>query len=235
MRLTSVVCFTLCVLSLSAHAANPLHDLQSSRGGVVIEYQRATAEEDAFARLSASSPKVRVVMAGDTPDGAGREVAAAYAKGLGTLFADVVVVPDRNQVEGADYVVEISLSTGSTQVEGSETVYGTRQTGVACKVLPDGTMSCNDMGSAPMAMGTRPTLETESSMDVTIRFLQRSDAAYSIVFEDAYSIRIPEDGCKNPAAAVATVATALGKAALLQEPLNIQLYSNPKLLRCESK
>lgn len=48
MRLMSAVCFTLCVLALPAHAANPLRDLQSSRGGVVIEYQRATVVGDAF-------------------------------------------------------------------------------------------------------------------------------------------------------------------------------------------
>lgn len=48
MRLMSAVCFTLCVLALPAHAANPLRDLQSSRGGVVIECQHAMAVGDAF-------------------------------------------------------------------------------------------------------------------------------------------------------------------------------------------
>lgn len=222
------------LLALPSHAANPLRELQSSRGGAIIEYERATAGEEAFARLSSASPKV-VVVADGAPDEAGHEVAAAYAEGLKTLFPGVVVAPSRNDANDADYVAEISVSTDSTLVEGSEMVYSTRQTGVVCKTLADGSVSCNDMGGAPMAVGTRPTKETESKIGVTIRFLHQSDGKRSTVFEDVYSLRIPQNGCRYDISAAATVASTLGKAALSQEPLNIQLYSSPRLLRCDRK
>ena len=236
MRLMSVVASSLLAVALPAQAENPLHDLQSNRGNVVIGYERATTGNEAFARLSSAPPTVVVTVAEGTPEQAGRQVAEAYAEGLRTLFPNVVVVPSRNDARQADYVVEVGLVTGSEVVAGSEMVYSTRQTGVTCKVMPDNTVSCNDAGGAPIAVGKRATEETESKVAVTIRFLQpQAGAGRSAVFEDAYSLRIPGQACKYEISAAATVASALGKAALSQEPLNIQLYSSPKLLRCERK
>ena len=236
MRLILVFACILLAVALPAHATNPLHDLQSSRGSVVIGYERATTGNEAFARLASPSPKVVVTVAEGTPEQVGRQVAEAYAEGLRTLLPYVVVAPSRNDAKQADYVVEVGLVTGSEVVAGSEMVYSTRQTGVTCKVMPDNTVSCNDAGGAPIAVGKRATEETASKVAVTIRLLQpQAGTARPVMFEDAYSLRIPEQACKHGISAAATVASALGKAALLQEPLNLQLYSSPKLLRCERK
>lgn len=236
MRLMSVVGSMLLVVALPAQADNPLHGLQSSRGSVVIGYERATTGNEAFARLTSSSPNVVVTVAEGTPQEAGRQVAEAYAEGLRTLLPNVVVAPSRNDAKPADYVVEVGIVTGSEVVAGSEMVYSTRQTGVACKVMPDNTVSCNDAGGAPIAVGKRATEETESNVAVTLRFLQpQAGAGRSALFEEAYSLRLPQQACKYEISAAATVAAALGKAALSQEPLNLQLYSSPKLLRCERK
>lgn len=226
----------LLAVALPAQASNPLHELQSSRGNVVIGYERATTGNEAFARLASSAPSVVVTLAEGTPEQAGRQVAEAYAQGLRTLLPDVVVATSRNDARQGDYVVEVGLVTGSEVVEGSETVYSTRQTGVTCKAMPDNTVACMDAGAAPIEVGKRATEETESKVAVTISFLQpQAGAARPVMFEDAYSLRMPEQSCKYEIAAAATVASALGKAALLQEPLNLQLYSSPKLLRCERK
>ena len=236
MRVMSVVGSMLLAVASPAQATNPLHELQSSRGSVVIGYERATTGDDAFARLSSSSPTVVVVVAEGTQEQAGREVAEAYAQGLRTLFPDVVAASSRSQAKPGDYVVEVGVETSSETVEGSETIYSTRQTGVQCKAMPDNTVSCMDAGGAPIAVGKRVTEEAESKVAVTLRFLQpQAGAARPVLFEDAYSLRIPQQACKYGISAAATVASALGKAALSQEPLNLQLYSSPKLLRCERK
>ena len=236
MGLMSVVGSMLLVVALPAQATNPLQALQSSRGNVVIGYERATSGNEAFARLSSSSPSVVVTMAEGTPAQVGLPVAEAYAQGLRTLLPNVVVAPNRSDAKPADYVVEVGIVTGSEVMEGSETIYSTRQTGVQCKAMPDNTVACMDAGSAPIAVGKRATEEAGSKVAVTLRFLQpQTDAGRSVMFEEAYSLRLPEHSCKHEIAAAATVASALGKAALLQEPLNLQLYSNPRLLRCDRK
>ena len=56
MRLMSVVASSLLAVALPAQAENPLHDLQSNRGNVVIGYERATTGNEAFARLSSAPP-----------------------------------------------------------------------------------------------------------------------------------------------------------------------------------
>jgi hypothetical protein len=232
----SVVASILLGVTLPAQATNPLHELQSSRGSVVIGYERATGGNEAFARLASSSPTVVVTVAEGTPEQAGRQVAGAYAEGLRTLFPDVVLASSRDVVKQADYVVEVGIVTGSEIVEGSEMVYSTRQTGVTCKAMPDNTVACMDAGAAPIAVGKRATEETESKVAVTIRFLQpQTGAGRAALFEEAYSLRIPEQACKHGISAAVTVASALGRAALSQEPLNLKLYSSPGLLRCERK
>ena len=236
MRLMSVVASRLLAVALPAQAENPLHDLQSSRGNVVIGYERATTGNEAFARLSSAPPTVVVAVAEGTTEQAGRQVAEAYAEGLRTLFPKVVVASSRNDIRQADYLVEVGLVTSSETVEGSETIYSTRQTGVQCKAMPDNTVSCMDAGGAPIAVGKRVTEEAESKVAVTLRFLQpQAGAGRPVLFEEAYSLRIPQQACKYEISAAATVASALGKAALSQEPLNLQLYSSPRLLRCERK
>ena len=67
MRLMSVVASSLLAVALPAQAENPLHDLQSNRGNVVIGYERATTGNEAFARLSSAPPTVVVTVAEGTP------------------------------------------------------------------------------------------------------------------------------------------------------------------------
>ncbi|WP_144409300.1 hypothetical protein [Pseudoxanthomonas suwonensis] len=224
------------LLASPVHASNPLRDLQSGRGGAVVEYERATAGDDEFARLAGAAPTVAVVVADGTPDALGRTVAAAYAEGLQTVFPGASLAASRGEAAAANYVAEVGVASDSAVVEGTEKVYSTRATGTHCKVRPDGSVTCDDVGGAPIVVGTRATEEVEKKIEVTIRFLrQDADGARAAVFEDAYSVRLPQEGCRNEAAAAATVATALGKAARSHEPLNIRLYSTPKLLRCDKK
>lgn len=232
----SMLGIALLALALPAHAANPLRELQSSRGGAIVDYERATAGDEEFARLAGAAPTVAVLVADGTPDEIGREVAAAYAEGLKTVFPGAALVASRGEAAAAGYVAEVGVATASVVVEGTEKVYGTRPTGTSCKVRPEGTVNCDDVGGAPIAVGTRAIAEVEKKVDVTIRFLrQEPDGTRAAVFEDAYSVRLPQEGCRNEVAAAATVATALGKAAGSDDPLNIRLHTTPRLLRCDRK
>lgn len=235
MKPVSMLACAALLCASSAHAANPLKELQSARGGVVVEYERAVAGADEFARLPGTDAVV-VALAEGTPDATGRVVATAYADALRTLLPQATLAAGHAQPPAPGYLVEVGLSSVSKTVEGSEEVYASRQTGTACKVQPDGSVVCNDVGSAPISVGTRPTAETQNTIRTVIRSY-RIDAggARTVVFEDAYSVNYLGELCRNEVAAAATVATALGKDALSAKPLNIRLHSTPKLMQCDHK
>lgn len=223
------------LLALPAQAGEALKKLHSSRGGAVIEYERAVAGSEEFARLprGASAPTVAVAPASGTPEEEGRTVAGAYADALRAVFPDVRLVAAGDR-PASGYLAEVGVSSGSEVVEVTEQVYGTRQTGVSCKA--QGTsVECTDRGGAPISLGTRPAQQTERQVAVTIRFYRQAadTGARAIVFEDAYSIRYPVGACRYDGAAAATVAAALAGNALSPEPLHIRFHSDPRLLRCD--
>jgi len=223
------------LLALPAQAGDVLKKLHSSRGGAVIEYERAVAGSEEFARLrrDASAPTVVVALAGGTPEEEGRAAASAYADALRAVFPDVRLVAAGGDRPASGYVAEVGVSSGSDVVEVIEKVYGTRQTGVSCKAHGN-TVECTDRGGAPISLGRRTTQQTERRVAVTIRFYrQAADSdTRTAVFEDAYSIRYPEGACRYDGAAAATVAAALAGNALSPEPLHIRFDSEPRLLRC---
>lgn len=235
MKPVSMLACAALLCASSAHAANPLKELQSVRGGVVVEYERAVAGDDQFAGLPGTEPVV-VSLADGTPEAAGRAVASAYADALRTVLPQATLAAGRAQAPAPGYLVEVGLSSGSKTVEGSEEVYASRQAGTTCKAQPDGSVVCNDVGSAPISVGTRPTEAIENSIKTVVR-LYRVDAggARAVVFEDAYSVNYVGEQCRNEVAAAATVARSLGKDALSKRPLNIRLHSTPKLMGCDHK
>lgn len=236
MRPMSILGSALLLLALPAQAGDVLKKLHSSRGGAVVEYERAVAGRGEFARLprDASAPAVVVALASGTPEEEGRVVAVAYADALRAVFPDVRLVAAGGGLPASGYVAEVGVSSGSEVVEVTEKVYGTRQTGVSCKAQGN-SVECTDRGGAPISLGTRPAQQTEQRVAVTIRFyrLAADTGARTIVFEDAYSIRYPIGACRYDGAAAATVATALAGNARSPEPLHIRFDSEPRLLRCD--
>lgn len=217
--------------------ANPLRDLQSGRGGVVVTHERATGDDAEFDRLAGqAAPVFRVAVASDAAQAATR-VAADYVEGL------LEVLPRAAEAAGGDaaqYLIELQLARGGRMVEGSEQVYANRQAGTVCKVLADGSVSCGDVGSAPMAVGKRATEKAEHTVEVVVRLYRLGDGganegARTVLFEDAYALSYFGEDCRNDIAAAGTVATALGRNALSRDPLNIRMYSTPRILRCDSK
>lgn len=215
--------------------ANPLRDLQSARGGVVVTYERATGDDAEFERLAAQpAPVLRLAVSGDPPQAATR-VASAYIEGLLEVLpraadADADAVPQ--------YLVELQLGRDGRMVEGSEQVYANRQAGTVCKVLPDGSVSCGDVGSAPMAVGKRTTQQAEQTVEVVVRLLRLEGGetgARTAVFEDSYTLSYVGEDCRNDIAAAGTLATALGRNALSKDPLNMRMFSTPRILHCETK
>jgi hypothetical protein len=229
----------LLLLAAGAHA-NPLRDLQSARGGVVVTHERATGADAEFDRLAAQpAPVFRVEVSGDAQQVAPQvatRVAADYFEGL------LQVLPRAAEAEtaaAAQYLVQLQLARGDRMVEGSEQVYANRQAGTVCKVLPDGSVSCGDVGSAPMAVGKRTTEKAEHTVEVVVRLYRLGedgeDGARTVVFEDAYGLSYYGEDCRNDIAAAGTIATALGRNALSKQPLNMRMYSTPRILRCDSK
>lgn|GEM_PF-767984 len=237
MKHLSLPVFVFLFAALPAHAANPLKELQSGRGGVVVEYERAVAGDEEFARFSSGQPSLPIVVS--LAPGSAAEVgvvASAYAEGLRTRLPDAVLATSGNEPTAAGYLAEVGVTSASKTVEGTEEVYANRQAGTTCKAQPDGSVVCNDVGSAPISVGTRATETTEQNIKTVVRLYRvEQGGARTVVFEDAYSLSFGPEQCRNGLAAAATVATALGKDALSDQPLNIRLYSTPKLLRCERK
>lgn len=237
MRRLAVLGCALLLLSPGAHA-NPLRDLQSGRGGVVVTHERATGADAEFDRLAGQpAPVFRVEVSGDTPQAATR-VAADYIEGL------LAVLPRAAEAESgaaAQYLVELQLVRGGRVVQGSEQVYANRQAGTVCKVLADGSVTCGDVGSAPIAVGKRTTEKDEHTVEVVVRLSHvgeggtNGSGARTVVFEDAYALSYLGEDCRNDIAAAGTLATALGRNALSKEPLNMRMYSTPKILRCDRK
>ena len=226
------------LLSLSPHAqANPLRGLQSGRGGVVVTYERATGADAEFERLAAqAAPVLRLEVSGDPPEAAS-EVAAGYMEGL----REVLPVAAGADVASAHYLVELRLDRDDRMVEGSEQVYANRQAGTVCKVLADGSLSCGDVGSAPIAVGKRTTREAERTVSVVVRLYRLGGdgspgaGERQVVFEDSYALSYAGEACRNDIAAARTLATALGRNVLSKEPLNMRMFSTPRILHCDAK
>ena len=221
-------------LRAQAPPQNPLRHLHADKGAVVVEYQRATASADAFARLAdtAQPARLQVSLAAGTPAHAGEAVATAYLDGLaGALPA--MAVGDAGQAAG--YQLEIAVSDGRSDVEASEKVYGYRHAGVSCNVSPSYGVSCGELGGGvPVSTGTRPVQATERTLDVVLRMHRLVQGGKrSPVFEDSYTLRYLDGACSNDIAAAATIARALGKAAVLEQPLNIRFDSAAKPLLCD--
>lgn len=237
MKRLPVLGCALLLLSPGAHA-NPLRDLQSGRGGVIVTHERAIGTDEEFERLAGqAAPVFRVAVSGDAPQAA-TLVAADYIEGL------LEVLPRAAEADSgaaAQYLVELKLARGGRMVEGSEQVYANRQAGTVCKVLADGSVSCGDVGSAPIAVGTRTTEKAEHMVDVVVRVYrlgegsQDEGGARTVVFEDSYQLSYLGEDCRNDIAAAGTIATALGRNALSKEPLNMRMFSTPKILHCERK
>lgn len=218
--------------------ANPLRELQSGRGGVVVTYERATAEDAEFERLAGqAAPVFRVAVSSDAPQAAA-QVAADYVEGLLEALPRAAEAVDG---AAAQYLIELQLARGGRMVEGREQVYANRQAGTVCKVLADGSVSCGDVGSAPIAVGKRTTEKAEHTVEVVARLYRLGEggadegAARTVLFEDSYALSYLGEDCRNDIAAAGTVATALGRNALSKDPLNIRMYSTPRILRCDSK
>lgn len=222
-----------CVLATPTLAGNPLQALQSSRGQVVVDYERAVAGEEAFATLAThAAPTFAISLVPGTRADAGRAIADAYRDGMrtpvpGAVFAEATPAT-------AAYLVEIDMQAGEDQVQGTEKVYGVRSTGVSCKARPDGVVSCNEVGSGgPVALGTRPVDVTEAHVSVRIRLYRLGEqGTRSVVSEDVYSLTYRDNACADDTAAAATIATALARAALASEPLHVRFNADANTLGC---
>lgn len=228
MKPVHVMAMAACLaVAAPSRAADALKSLQSPRGTVTVEYERATAEVDEFARLAPALATVRVVAA-QAGDADAVAVAAAYARGL---QAHAVSAPGAPADAGVQYLAEVVLGRGAGTVEDSEKVYGTRQTGVACRVEGN-SVGCKDMGSAPIEVGSRAVQRAAQQLEVTIRLFRDDDQARVVVAEDRYAIRHADGQCPDLAAAAATVAEAVAGQALSARPLHIRFRSHAGQLRC---
>ncbi len=237
MRAGTIV-LSIVLLALPAHAGGAkgveaLKPLHRNGGEVVIEYERAVAGDDAFARLVREAPAATVAVssAADAAPAPAQAVAAAYAAALKAVFPGAAMAAGDGQP--ALYVAEVDVSRGAATVEVTEKVYGLRQTGVGCRSQAN-SVECTDRGGVPIAQGTRSVQQPGEAVEVTIRFFRQEPAtgARTVVFEDAYSIRYPETACRHGHSAAATVAKALAANALSPEPLHIRFHSDSRRLRC---
>ena len=232
MRAGAIV-LPMVLLALPAHAGGGLEKLHRNGGDVVVEYERAVAGDEAFARLlrEAKAAMVTVSSTTDAADATTQAVAAAYAAALRAVFPGEA--PADGQPPPPAYVAQVEASRTDAPVEVAEKVYGMRQTGVGCR-SQDNSVDCSDRGGAPIAQGTRSVQQAGEAVEVTIRFYRQDAAtgARTVVFEDAYSLRYPETACRHGHSAAATVATALAGSALSPEPLHVRFHSDARRLRC---
>ena len=215
--------------------ANPLRELQSAEGGVVVHYERATADAGEFGRLAdaAMARGLVLVLADGTPDQAGHRLAEAFVGGMRNVFPSARLAAGAAPA-GQGYQVSVGVVSRRTTLDATEKVYGTRQGGMACKPRPDNSLVCDDVGSAgPAALGTRPVQVAMQRIEVVIRMFRiGADGSRVAVFEDAYALDYRDQACGDGLAAASTIAAALGKAVRQQEPMNIRFDSSAGPLRC---
>src|SRR5690606_27339076 len=225
----------LLAIALPASASEALRAFQSTQGGVYVHYERATAGEDAFARLTAAgNTPVYVVPVAPAPnDAAGRQLAQSYAEALravlpGAVLGDAAALP----AEG--YVVEVDVAQLEDRLEVSEQVIATGGAATVCSSVGN-TVECKVAGTGPVPMGTRTAEQAGQRVEARMRLSRLENGALSPVYDDTYVIRYTEANCRNGMAAAITLAEALAVDALSVEPVNIRFQSRGGPLRCDRR
>ncbi len=225
----------LAAISMPASAADALRGFVAPEGGIYVHYERATADEAAFARLAevGDAPVYVVPVALAPHDAAGRDLAAAYAESLRAVLPGAVV-GEASALPDAGYVVEVDVAQLEDRLEVSEQVFSSGNAATVCTAVGN-SVECAVAGTGPVPMGTRTSEQDGHRVEARMRLSSLENGNLTPVYDDTYVVRYTDATCGNGMAAAQTLATALAQDALSPEPVNIRFQARGGPLGCDRR